>query len=203
MKRLIRRSNISSSIDFSDLQNLPEFVENYGGYEIRKEGEKYSIWIDHEYYGDSRSLEDAELIVDCLNDDSKVAASKRINRKKSRITASKDLIGEYSKVFKKYPALSRMVSTGGESYYTITETITRYEIGDNGKFKEVSNETSEIPIEYYMNVIDGVSFFRGLGGKETITKGYIHGMDIPVKVTSTSPDGRKKSVRTYNFTYND
>lgn len=90
MKRLIKRSNISSSIDFSDLQNLPEFVENYGGYEIRKEGEKYSIWIDHEYYGDSRSLEDAELIVDCLNDDSKVAASKRINRKKSRITASPD-----------------------------------------------------------------------------------------------------------------
>lgn len=90
MKRLIRYNNIAASIDFSDLSQLPEFVEDYGGYEIRKEGNKYSIWIDHEYYGDSRSLEDAELIVDCLNDKSGVAAS-RITKKKP-INASTEVI---------------------------------------------------------------------------------------------------------------
>lgn len=66
MKRLVRRSNIASSIDFSDLSKLPKKIETYKGYDIRKEGDKYSIWIDHEFYGDARSLEDVELIVDCM-----------------------------------------------------------------------------------------------------------------------------------------
>lgn len=86
MKRLIRSCrSLSASIDMSDLKVLPDKVEEYGGYTIREQDGKFSIWIDHEYYGDARNLDDAELIVDCLNDDAKVEASTRINRGRSRI----------------------------------------------------------------------------------------------------------------------
>ena len=203
MKRLIRNSSIESNINLYDLNDLPKVVEKYKGYDIRKGSGKYSVWKDHEFYGDANRLEDVKLIVDCLDDDTRVAASRRIRSKRSRITASEDMFSTYRKLFKKYPALSRMVSTGGESYYTITETKTEFELDDNGKFVQISTITKDIPIEYYLNVIDGVQFFRGLGGKETVTTGYVYGMTVPVRITSVSPDMSKKVIRSYNFTYNE
>ena len=81
MKRLIRNSSIESNINLYDLNDLPKVVEKYKGYDIRKGSGKYSVWKDHEFYGDANRLEDVKLIVDCLDDDTKVAASTKLHKR--------------------------------------------------------------------------------------------------------------------------
>lgn len=88
MKRLVRKFDVTASIGMYDLKNLPKVVEQYGGYDIRHDDKRYSIWKEREFYGDAMNLDDAELIVDCLNDDTKVTSSRRVGRT-GRIVASR------------------------------------------------------------------------------------------------------------------
>lgn len=88
MKRLVRKFDVTASIGMYDLKNLPKIVEEYDGYDIRFGSNRYSIWKEREFYGDAMNLDDAELIVDCLNDDTKITSSRRVG-KTGRIVASR------------------------------------------------------------------------------------------------------------------
>lgn len=53
--------------------------------------------------------------------------------------------------------------------------------------------------EYYMNIIDAVPFFRGLGGTETVRTEYTRWGKLPAKITSTSPDRESRTIREFIF----
>lgn len=85
----------------------------------------------------------------------------------------------------------------------ITLTETRYIKNPNTKTTYIveSVETSEVT-ERQHNLTtndDTVKWFRRLGGKETVQKGYTCAGYVVVKLTSTSPDKETKVVREYKF----
>lgn len=89
----------------------------------------------------------------------------------------------------------------------ITMTKTNLVKNPNTKttYVEVEKETSTI-LEYeYNNIVDDktVKWFRRLGGKETITKAYTCNGYCVVKLVSTSPDKQNKTVREFNFKWQD
>ena len=77
--------------------------------------------------------------------------------------------------------------------------ITNYE--KHGKrFMKTEEKTEEFTGRFYCNGVDAIPFFKMLGGKESVARAWVHGFgDIPVKITSTSPDGTKRTVREFKF----
>lgn len=65
------------------------------------------------------------------------------------------------------------------------------------------SEVNEITEQQYRNVIESASFFRRLGGSVSQQMAYTcYGYKV-VKDTSTSPDRKSKTVRTFKFTWID
>lgn len=60
-------------------------------------------------------------------------------------------------------------------------------------------EVEEMTAAYYMNSIDAVPFFRGIGGFERVEKAYSKYGLLPFRIHSISPDGKNKTVREYHF----
>ena len=88
------------------------------------------------------------------------------------------------------------------SLYGVTGTITRIETRytkRGSRWIETESTTEEITPEYYLNTVDAVPFFRGLGGHERLVKAYTKYGLIPVEVQNTRPDGREKIVRRFKF----
>ena len=85
----------------------------------------------------------------------------------------------------------------------ITLTQTEYIKNPNTKttYTQVSKEVKEIfEKEYFLTINeDTIKYFRRLGGKETITRGYTCAGYKVVKLISTSPDKETKIVREFNF----
>ena len=71
--------------------------------------------------------------------------------------------------------------------------------GTKTVYTEVETERKEITEAEYNNIIDSVSFFRRLGGTETITKNYTSRGYRPVKLVSKSPCKETKIVREFIF----
>lgn len=84
---------------------------------------------------------------------------------------------------------------------TLTETEFIKNPSTKTTYIQVSNETKEInEKEYFLTVNDNtIKYFRRLGGRETVTKGYTCAGYKVVKVVSTSPDRQTKVVREYKF----
>lgn len=84
---------------------------------------------------------------------------------------------------------------------TITLTQTTYIKDPNTKttYVEVEKDTKEIFENEYKLYFDSVSFYRRLGGKETITKSYTCNGYKGTKLISTSPDRQTKIVREFEF----
>lgn len=63
----------------------------------------------------------------------------------------------------------------------------------------VTHETvrEEMTAEMYCNIVDAVEFFRGIGGKEIVERGYTRHGYIPVKIHSISPSRDAKTI--YKF----
>lgn len=100
----------------------------------------------------------------------------------------------YKDVLKKYPDIAE----GWGRDYRITLTKENYE-KQGSRWVLVDESTEEVTFEQYINSVDASPFFKGLGGKESISKSYtIIGL-IPVEIRSTSPDGKKKTIRKYKF----
>lgn len=101
---------------------------------------------------------------------------------------------KYKNILKKYPDLA----DGFGRDYRITLTTENYE-KNGSRWTLVDEKTQDVTFEQYLNSVDASPFFKGLGGKESVSKSYtIIGL-IPVEIRSTSPDGRKKTIRKYKF----
>lgn len=84
---------------------------------------------------------------------------------------------------------------------TIQMTKTQYELkaGTKTVYTEIESERKEITETEYNNIIDSVSFFRRLGGTETIQRAYTSAGYKATKLTSTSPDKQTRVIRKFNF----
>lgn len=78
---------------------------------------------------------------------------------------------------------------------------TEYELkaGTKTVYNENESERKEITETEYNNIIDSVSFFRRLGGTETIQRAYTSAGYKATKLTSKSPDRQTKVIRKFNF----
>ena len=105
---------------------------------------------------------------------------------------------EYKSLFKKHPDTINLYNEEGRK--DIILKTTQYELTPEGI--ETKEETEQVNFINYYNVVspDTVRFFRNLGGKEQVTckavpkYGY-----IPIRVESTSPDRKYKTVREFTF----
>lgn len=86
--------------------------------------------------------------------------------------------------------------------YKITLT-TEYFIKDDGKNnfpkKGYKDESKTIDAETYVNIFGATDFFKSIGGYERITKTYTIAGYIPTKLTSISPDKKRKTVRIFEI----
>ena len=71
--------------------------------------------------------------------------------------------------------------------------------GTETVYIETEREVYQIPEHHYNNIVDGMRFFRRLGGTETATRSYTSRGFKVVKLVSKSPDRQTKIVRTFNF----
>lgn len=104
----------------------------------------------------------------------------------------------YNYAVKQWPDVT---SAFGNPKYKFVETEEKYK-KNGSKWEMVESEMNEVSFINYMNVIDAVPFFRGLGGKEQVTTSYTALGKVPVEIKSTSPDGTEKTIRKYKITYN-
>lgn len=101
----------------------------------------------------------------------------------------------YKWIIKRNPDITSLY---GVEEKVITVTETRY-TKRGARWQEVETTTEKVNAEYYMNTVDAVPFFRGLGGHERIITAYTRYGLIPVEVHSTRPDGKAKTVRRFKF----
>lgn len=85
----------------------------------------------------------------------------------------------------------------------VTLTTTKLEKNPNTKttYTEVSKTVEDIDWEQYHNITnkDTLTWFRRLGGSETVTKAYTSQGYKTVRVISTSPNKQNKTVREFKF----
>jgi hypothetical protein len=74
---------------------------------------------------------------------------------------------------------------------------------DGRKWALCEIETEAVDLRTVERIADSVKFFRRLGGTETLVKGYTCAGYNPVKLTSTNPDKTAKTIRTFNYSYNE
>jgi hypothetical protein len=83
-------------------------------------------------------------------------------------------------------------------------TLTKENYFKDGKKWTLSEtETELIDLKTVERIADSVKFFRRLGGTETLVKGYTCAGYNPVKLTSTNPDKTARTIRTFNYFYNE
>ena len=59
--------------------------------------------------------------------------------------------------------------------------------------------TKIITKDWRWHFVDSCSFFRRLGGTETITRSYTSKGYLPVRLTSKSPDRKYRTIRTFEY----
>jgi hypothetical protein len=74
---------------------------------------------------------------------------------------------------------------------------------DGKAWKLGGTETEIVDLKTVQRIADSVKFFRRLGGTETLIKGYTCAGYNPVKLTSTNPDKTARTVRAFNYSYNE
>jgi len=110
----------------------------------------------------------------------------------------------YAEFKKTYPWITRETPDVTSIYSDyMMEIIGKVQIVNYEKvgrqWKEVTRQTDDMTRTAYMNIVDAVPFFRKLGGRETVTKGYTRYGYIPTEISSISPDKRNKTVRRFIF----
>ena len=111
----------------------------------------------------------------------------------------------YTDLRKAYPWMtSKYVQTANIPYKDFdkdilgkTTTLT-YDLQD-GRWMLLRADRADLTARYYFNSIDAVPLFRRLDGFERVECSYTPWGRIPTKVTSISPDKRRKVVREFHF----
>ena len=80
-------------------------------------------------------------------------------------------------------------------------TTIKYELkaGTKTAYKEVGRELRIIDEEHYNNLVDSATFFRRLGGSETLQRCYTQYGYKVYKMISKSPCKQMKTIRELNF----
>lgn len=107
----------------------------------------------------------------------------------------KDFKVTYKWIIKQAPDVTALYGIDGK---VITMTVTTFE-KRGARWVEIKKDSEDITIEFYLNGVDAVPFFRNLGGHERLIKAYTKYGLIPVESHSTSPDGKTKIIRRYKF----
>ena len=109
----------------------------------------------------------------------------------------KEFKDTYRWTLKNYPATDNLFYSGRLIRYQET----RYERPAAGaRWIETKRGAVQLVTpEFYMNGVDAVPFFRSLGGSETVETAPTYHGKLPVKITSVSPDGTRKTVREFFF----
>ena len=92
-------------------------------------------------------------------------------------------------------------STTFNNYYTIELKVIKKELkaGTKVTYVTIKEEFKEIDFEKYYNIIASTNFFKSLGGKESITKGYTVAGYLPTRLLSISPNGATKKERIFTI----
>ncbi len=101
----------------------------------------------------------------------------------------------YKWTVKKAPDVINLRDIDGR-FITLTET--RY-TKRGGRWTETESTTELIPVEFYLNSVDAIPFFKNLGGREKLVLAYTQYGHIPVEIQSISPYGENKTVRRFTF----
>lgn len=81
----------------------------------------------------------------------------------------------------------------------LTENRQAKKLGTKTVYITTETKENEITEEQYNNYLSSCSFFRRLGGSETVTKSYTSRGYKPVKLVSVSPDRSEKVIREFKF----
>ena len=104
---------------------------------------------------------------------------------------------DYSWMIKKYPGTDRIYGRNMEEKLGTQYRIEYAKVGS--RWKLVRKQTESFNRIQYANTLDAVPFFRGLGGRETVTCGYCKLAYLPLEIVSLSPDRSVKVVRQFVF----
>lgn len=102
----------------------------------------------------------------------------------------------YKATIKKYPEITGLYRDNPEKVITC-KTINQVKHGS--RWTTTEEATEQINYIYYTNVLDGIPFFRNLGGSETVQKAYTKAGYLPIRVLSTSPDRQQRTIREFTF----
>lgn len=107
----------------------------------------------------------------------------------------------YKEFRKKYSfAVSNYPETGNlfDRPLLVKVTTTNYR-KSGSRWAAVSEDREDVSVEYYLNTLETVPFFRSLGGSERVEKKYTKYGYIPFRINSISPDRATKIVRRFEF----
>lgn len=96
-------------------------------------------------------------------------------------------------VSKRYPETLNVITNGN-----IRCTTINYE-KRGSRWHETSREEKTVDGIYYINTVDAIPFFRGIGGRETVRMSYTTAGYIPVFISSISPNATMKTTREFSF----
>ena len=104
----------------------------------------------------------------------------------------------YKYAISKWPDVTTLYNYAGSNEIKIykTEYVRR-----GSRWVEISSTEEAAPDTsiFYMNVIEGIPFFRGLGGSDRAYTKYTRFGKLPYEVHSISPDRTKKIKWTFKF----
>ena len=80
----------------------------------------------------------------------------------------------------------------------LTQWYSRTESGKSWKKREDRWTIEAVDGRFYYNCFDAVPLFRRLGGSETVRYNYCPAGYLPQTVTSISPDGKTKIIRSFS-----
>ena len=101
---------------------------------------------------------------------------------------------KYAFVVKSWPEVSNLYG----SDVPLKVTRTSYE-RHGSRWHVTESEKFDSDFWFFVNVLDGVPFFRNIGGFERVEKSYSKYGYLPYKVNSISPDRTQKIVWQFDF----
>lgn len=109
---------------------------------------------------------------------------------------------EFYKTYKwareNYPGVGNL-PLGNEDQVIGKMTERRYHKSGSRWVLDCETEKRDFSTRYYLNCVDAVPFFRGLGGSERVEQAYTVLGYLPVKISSVSPDRKTRTVREFQI----
>jgi hypothetical protein len=109
----------------------------------------------------------------------------------------------YKEFREKYPFASKKWRVDGLLAYwsdlVIKATKTEQKKMGTTNWHTTRCEADDVSVEFYLNAIEAVPFFRGIGGYERVECDYTRYGYVPVKVYSVSPDKQDRKIYEFKF----